>query len=189
MTGMYDPADAIHVTKMDVVHRQLRMAIRLWFDEGDPICIHTLAAAAHQIIHDINIARKGPPLLFDSKTIAKGERQKFVQGVKFDQSFFKHGDRGKAGQAKDNLFHPDSNLLFIFASLMGLQNLGEPLDDHCVAFLAWIACYGAEAMSNAGQDALKQNIPSDVINQIRSERSKREVFDILLRAMTKNSMN
>src|SRR5207245_10811773 len=45
----------ITVTKLDAARRQLRTAIRLWFEEGDPVSIHTLAAPGR-----IDCAR--PPL-------------------------------------------------------------------------------------------------------------------------------
>ena len=32
----------IVVTKLDAARRQLRTAIRLWFQEADPVSIHTL---------------------------------------------------------------------------------------------------------------------------------------------------
>jgi hypothetical protein len=43
----------LKVSKTDVAKRQIETAIRLWFFSGDPVSIHTLAAAAHQILHDL----------------------------------------------------------------------------------------------------------------------------------------
>jgi hypothetical protein len=48
---------AIKVSKTDAAKRQLDTAIRLWLDEGDSVSIHTLAAAAHQIVHDLGKKR------------------------------------------------------------------------------------------------------------------------------------
>jgi hypothetical protein len=63
---MPDSAAKITVTKLDAAKRQLRTALRLWFDDGDPVSIHTLLAAAHEIIHTL-YRRKGlRDLLFDS---------------------------------------------------------------------------------------------------------------------------
>jgi len=54
----------LHISKLDATKRQLEVAIRLYFAWGDPVAIHTLAAAAFNILIDINDHRggKGPPI-------------------------------------------------------------------------------------------------------------------------------
>jgi hypothetical protein len=39
------------VKKLDAARHQLRTAIELWFCDGDPISIPTLAFASYEIIH------------------------------------------------------------------------------------------------------------------------------------------
>ena len=75
------------ITKMEAAHRQLGVAIRLWFEDGDQIAIHSLAAAAHQIIHDLNRRKKGPALLFDTDLLPKEHRQTFVSALKSASEF------------------------------------------------------------------------------------------------------
>ena len=41
-----------HLTKLDVAERELRAAICLLFDDGDPVAVHTLAASALGILED-----------------------------------------------------------------------------------------------------------------------------------------
>jgi hypothetical protein len=48
----------IVVTKLDAARRQLKTAIKLWFEDGDPVAIHTLIVAAYEII-DILAGAKG----------------------------------------------------------------------------------------------------------------------------------
>jgi hypothetical protein len=43
--------DFLAVTKQSAARSQLETAIRLWFYEGDPVAIHTLAVAAHDCLH------------------------------------------------------------------------------------------------------------------------------------------
>ena len=38
------------LTKLDVAHRQLAVAIRLFFDDQDPVSVYTLAANAWEIV-------------------------------------------------------------------------------------------------------------------------------------------
>src|ERR1700730_14381745 len=76
----------IKITKLDAARRQLRIPIRLWFDDDDPIAIHTLTAAAHDIIHTL-FRRKGlKNLLFDSKLIKDNFRAEWVRGMKATQT-------------------------------------------------------------------------------------------------------
>ena len=53
----------IRVSKLDAARRQPDAAIKLWFADGDEVSVHTLAAAAHQTIHDINQKKGGGELL------------------------------------------------------------------------------------------------------------------------------
>lgn len=56
----------IQISKLEAAKRQRDTAIKMWFADGDPVSIHTLAAAAHQIINDVNEkigeTRAGMPL-------------------------------------------------------------------------------------------------------------------------------
>src|SRR5579872_5153508 len=48
----------IRVTKLEAAKRQLTAAIRLFFDGGDEIAVHTLAVASYDILHTLS-KRKG----------------------------------------------------------------------------------------------------------------------------------
>ena len=41
------------ISKLEAAERQLRQAVRLFFQRGDDLAIHTLAAATYQIISDL----------------------------------------------------------------------------------------------------------------------------------------
>jgi hypothetical protein len=45
---------AEQVTKIDAAERQIKEAIKLFFERRDQISIHTLAGAANQILYDIS---------------------------------------------------------------------------------------------------------------------------------------
>lgn len=45
--------DPFQITKLDAARRQLRAAVRLLFDGGDPVAVHTLVGAASVIISDL----------------------------------------------------------------------------------------------------------------------------------------
>jgi hypothetical protein len=47
----------LRIGKLDAARRQLQTAIALWFDERDPVAIHTLSVAAYEIVHTISKQR------------------------------------------------------------------------------------------------------------------------------------
>jgi hypothetical protein len=65
---MNAPRHSIKISKLAAARRQLATAIELWFIDGDPVAIHTLAFAAFEVIR--TISKKRNPnrrkLLFDS---------------------------------------------------------------------------------------------------------------------------
>ncbi len=64
----------IQITKLDAVLSQLETAIALWFNDGDPLSIHTLASAAYQIIYDLNKHQKGPAIkVIKGDEVIKGD--------------------------------------------------------------------------------------------------------------------
>jgi hypothetical protein len=76
------------ITKLDAARRQLATAIELWFTDGDTVSIHTLAVAAHQLIHDINRKKKGPPLFLDAEFIKPEHKKEFLGILKKGREFF-----------------------------------------------------------------------------------------------------
>jgi hypothetical protein len=72
------------VNKIDVAVRQIRVAVRLHFEECDPVALHTLVAATHRMISDL---RKH-----------KGGRSVLDSAVKVAAKFFKHADKDPDGR-------------------------------------------------------------------------------------------
>ena len=53
------------ITKLDAARRQLETAIPLWFQDADPVSVHTLVMAADGIPRAFNKKRGGQPMLRD----------------------------------------------------------------------------------------------------------------------------
>jgi hypothetical protein len=101
------------ISKLDAAKRQLEIAIRLYFSDGDPVSIHTLTAAAYNIIHDISIKRDAgsmfvKDMIFD---YVKPEYQEVIrQSVNKAENFFKHADRDHEASLD---FNPDQSETYI----------------------------------------------------------------------------
>jgi len=81
---------SILVSKSDVARSQLETAIQLWFADGDPVSIHTLAVATHDCLNAMS-KLKGKPSL--SEQWLKTQPKKIQQWAREPQNFFKHGQR------------------------------------------------------------------------------------------------
>jgi hypothetical protein len=125
------------ITKLEAARRQLDTAINLWFMDGDAVSVHTLAAAAHGIIHDLNRVKKGPPLLFDSPTIDAQFKKEAIRILKSFENFCKHADLRKQKETEME-FDSEVTIGFIFACLYGVAFLGYHLNGVELAFRSWV---------------------------------------------------
>ncbi len=172
--------EKIRVSKLDAARRQLDCAIELWFAGKDEVSIHTLAAGAHQIIHDINKKKGNQDLLFDSGVIKDESRAKFVALVKRDMNFFKHADRDAEGITE---FVPLGSILFMLFSAVGLQQLGERLNDVEDIFILWLALHHPDWINEAYRKKFEQTLPARDLENIRGL-GKQDFFAGFLRART-----
>jgi ribosomal protein S7 len=76
------------VTKLEVAERQLRVAIRLFFERRDMIAVHTLAAAAQGVLRDLG-RRKGFMSIFEEgiTNIRPEKRDEFKINCKATEFF------------------------------------------------------------------------------------------------------
>lgn len=83
------------ISKLDAARRQLESAIRLFFRNGDPIAIHTLAGGARGLLRDL-AHRDGRETRLD-QLLSEGIRPEHLSKVRSmlveAQNFFKHANR------------------------------------------------------------------------------------------------
>lgn len=83
------------ISKLDAAKRQLETAVRLYFSEADPVAIHALTAAAHQLLSDLKESRGGTPMLMESilETVRPDKRDEANRRLRAAANFFKHADQ------------------------------------------------------------------------------------------------
>ena len=173
-------APRFQVTKLEAARRQLRVAISLWFQDGDEIAVHTLACAAHQIIHDINQKKGGRDLLFDSLIFKDEYRQEAIKWLKKDMNFFKHADADPDGVTE---FVPKLTELFIMMSLGGLENFGLKLAPVEAAFSHWYLIRHPEFLTEKGLRQRAQLSEAGALGEIE-HLSARQFFQYYMQAAT-----
>lgn len=96
------------ISKLDAAKRQLETFIYLYFNSGDPVAIHTLAAAAFGIIRDLNLKAGGKPTIQEWMFENVLPEHKSLLRAKLNeaQNFFKHADHDHESTLK---FNPESS--------------------------------------------------------------------------------
>src|SRR6266850_4019631 len=104
----------LHLSKLDVALRQLETAVTLYFHHADPVSIHTLTAAAYNVLRNIKNHRSEDFTMFkDAQQIYPEMRKEFRNLLNEAENFFKRADRDPEGTFA---FAPDlSDVLLIDA--------------------------------------------------------------------------
>lgn len=134
---MNDLGEKIVVTKLEVARRQLRTAIRLWFQDADPVSVHTLAYAAYEIIHVLSEKRDKyrPTLIFDADMIKDEYVGDWNAKIRKSANFFKHANKDPDASLE---FMPSLTLLFIMGAASGLRLMEEKPGREELTMFYWL---------------------------------------------------
>lgn len=120
---------------MDAARGQLLTAIRLWLAGGDPVSIHSLASAAHEIVHALYRQKGLKGLMFDTPHVVPELQQKWASSLKKPFNFFKHG-RNEPSDAVIE-FNPVWTEVMMMACCKGLTKMGVPVEGEWLALTYW----------------------------------------------------
>lgn len=126
----------LHLDKIGVARRQLRQCIHMLFAKADPVAVHTLAAAAHQILYDLAKAKGHHGNLRRPRVVRPERHREWNRYLNAPQNFFKHADKDPD---KTIDFEPDVTHFFILDALTLLQGLGLKLAPAEHLFSVWFA--------------------------------------------------
>ena len=126
----------IKVTKLEAAQRQIDAAIRLLFKNEDPVAIHTIAAAALQILKDL--AKKDNTQVWKmmNQCIRPEMRKTFRDEVENKAvNFLKHADKDPDGilENVDEII----NDLTLFSGCILYNDLGHPWTHEMAGFIIW----------------------------------------------------
>jgi hypothetical protein len=160
-------SSVITLTKLEAASRQLRTAITLWFDEGDPVSIHALAFAAYEIFHTVS-AHRNPyrrDLLFDSDWIKDEYRSDWNKHIRREANFFKHGDRDPEGSID---FNSDLSEWFILFATYARGLCREPQSEEETLFTWWLQINKPHILTDEGRKFVADRIPVNELENIRT---------------------
>lgn len=168
------------ISKLDAAKRQLDSAIKLWFDDEDPVTICSLTWSSFQIIQDKNDkpgGDKAMTLLAIVQSIVEPEHvTQTMAKLRQPWAFFKHANQDPHAILE---FDPASTEIFISLSIAGLRALGEGSSDVQRTFTIWnnlhVAEYGIEF-----KKSLAEKFPPHAIESAKRLPKKKFIESVLL---------
>ncbi len=165
------------ITKIDAARRQLSTAIELWFNDKDAVSIHSLAYAAYDVIHTVSQKHgRKQTLILDSDWVKDEHKKEFRDAIRRAGNFFKHADRDPEEALK---FKPESNEIFIYFAILGLELMGLTINRFEHAFVIWLCFQRPEMLTQKGRVMFSERFPVGTFNEIR-KMPKREFFQACL---------
>lgn len=175
----------IQITKIDAVLSQLETAITIWFNEGDPLSIHTLASAAYQILYDLNKYQKGPAMMPDSDLINPQMRDKWRRALKAWPNFLKHADKDPN---KTIQFNPDINLFILFDAVMSYNAITKKILPPILhSLFIWVFVHHPLCFQTEIADNLRKNFPVDEFINLNRSQFFRDMTHIIYSNFTEHS--
>jgi hypothetical protein len=151
----------ITLTKLEAAKRQLETAITLYFNDADPVSIHTLVSASHEILAALNKEAGNTPTIISDSLINEGYKKEFRKWMKEPRNFFKHADKDPKGAYT---FYPEINDFFLLDACETYQVLTGEKVPHFIIFRGWFNAQhphimkmerGAEMLRDFGNNKLK----------------------------------
>jgi hypothetical protein len=124
------------ISKLDAAKRQLETAVRLYFSEADPVSIHTLSAAAHSLLSDVNKSRAGVPMLTESllQNVRRDKVDEAKRRLSAAANFFKHADRDPE---EVHAFNPAQTEILLFDACFKYKDLTSEVVPTLAVYQAW----------------------------------------------------
>jgi hypothetical protein len=158
----------MNVSKIDAARSQLTTAIELYFEDRDPVSVHTLAMAAAEIIDRLCEARGLQSMRDHLLAEILPERRKEVgDALNKARNFFKHASSSKPNQVLAD-FSDDRNMLAISFAVDGFRQLGLDTAE-TKAFKAWLMLVEPNIFLNPPPRDQLAAIFGDIWSKPRSE--------------------
>ena len=145
---------AVKVSKLEVARDQLDAAIELFFVSDNAVAIHTLTAAAYNVLRDI-AKRDGSDFPFIKTgfiaTLGESEKNKVIAFLNAPENFFKHADRDPCGTLE---FDPQLTELMLMDACSYFKEKAEFRPKHFDAIKVWAGSLRADVPKDSPEGQL-----------------------------------
>lgn len=126
----------IKITKLDAARRQLKTAVRLYFNDEDSVSIHTLVCASHEILATLKANKGDYPMIMSDNLIKEPYKKKFRKLMKDPKNFFKHASSDPESTID---FNPDINEYFLLDACEAYELLTGEKEPYFIIFRGWFS--------------------------------------------------
>lgn len=172
------------LTKFEVAERQLNMAINLFFQEQDPVSIHTLAEAASQILYDISSDYGAKSIIRENKSIRPDRKKEWFTAIHSSRNFFKHAERDKY---EIHEFKDEFNYMSILDAVNMYISIKTKWTPESLIFYSW---FGIKYPHLMIKDTETYTLTNKIISgpQTPSPKNKKFFSDVIRRARGGNEL-
>ena len=125
---------AFWLTKLEAADRQLNQAIRLFFERGDMLAVHTLTGTTFQLFADLG-KTSGLVSRFRSDELIRPDRMRdWVNALNSTQNFLKHADRDAD---QKHSYVEEGTILFLYEAVELAQRVSPTTGGERLAFQLW----------------------------------------------------
>jgi hypothetical protein len=126
----------IYISKLDSASRQLRTAVRMFLQNGEPVSIHVLGCAAQEILESLCKSQGIKSLKLQMVDLVRPEmKAKFTKISDEAKNSFKHAGRDPKAITK---FNPEISEFVLWDAVRLHHYLTSEKDPLFVAFNLWI---------------------------------------------------
>lgn len=157
------------VTKLDAATHQLTTAIWLYFEDLDPISVHTLACAAAEVLDQLCAHRGVRSVRQELLDLVRTDKRKEVsRALNAARNFFKHADTDPDEVLTG--FADDRNLYPLLLACLGLRRvLGEkaPLPVEVGVYEGWVSIIKPDALALPATNAASLQFGEEIRGEPR----------------------
>ena len=154
--------DSVRITKIDAAGRLIDAAIEMFFFGYDPVAIHTIAAASHDIVRALAKRRGVTGLSLGANLIEREFHKKWSDVTRSDISLLKHADND---QNDDVEVDPELTEALLMFALRGLRRMGHTFNGLQAAYWTWF-CLHHPAATMIDMYSLK--LPAETVAALRA---------------------
>ncbi len=142
------------IGKLEAARRQLEEAIRMLFEGRDSLAIHTLTAAAHQVLADLGQGQGFGGYVRNKDLIKEGQWAEWKGVIKEAENFLKHADNDPNGQLT---LDAKITELFLIDALMLYEFLSKTVPHAFLVYRVWLLSnYPSLFMDGPAKDAIDE---------------------------------
>jgi hypothetical protein len=154
--------DCVRLTRIDAAGRLIDAAIEMFFFDGDPIAIHTIAAASHDIVRALAKRRGVTGLSLGANLIEREFHKQWNDLTRSDTNPLKPVD----GDPNDDVeVDPELTEALLMFALRGLRRMGHTCNGLQAAYWTWF-CLHHPAATTIDMYSLK--LPPETVAALRA---------------------